>query len=316
MGCLVGRFSHRRVRRPQYPPDHREGIHAPRRRSPRQALRRPCDPDPAARRGLGMAGRRPDAGGPPGGSDRRRLPMSPSSSTGWSTASSSERTGSRWASCRTRAPSGVAPCWPSGQRTDAQLRVLRPEDRRLPDRLDMSASIDAASARATNAHGELLGARKSIDAGRFFATETDVFYGKIIAADLQLPGVISASASPELAQRLQAEEALSTAMEYASHERDLVLLGLPRRHGQRGGVRASECPRGAATPVVAGLPAVGTGRALQASLDTKLAASDVEQLDRSRRHLTDLLQGPRFRCQGVRGLAQRRQPADRIDGRH
>ena len=40
---------------------------------------------------------------------------------------------------------------------------------------------------------------------RCTAAETDAAYGKIISNDLQLPGAIAASASPELAQRLQAQ---------------------------------------------------------------------------------------------------------------
>ena len=60
------------------------------------------------------------------------------------------------------------------------------------------------------------------------AGETDAAYGRIISNDLQLPGAIAASASPELAQRLQALVALSTAIESASHERDLIELALPR----------------------------------------------------------------------------------------
>ena len=107
--------------------------------------------------------------------------------------------------------------------TDSQLRVLDTKVDASP--LDqMSPIIRAAAARATVVHSELGGSRRSIDAQRFYGTESDVFYSKVIATDLQLPGAIAASAAPELAQRLKAYEALSAAIEYASHERDVVEL--------------------------------------------------------------------------------------------
>jgi signal transduction histidine kinase len=178
-----------------------------------------------------------------------------------------------------------------GQRqyTDSQLRVLRDKLAASPI-ASMSQSIRDAAARATAGHNELVGARKSIDAGRFYATETDVFYGKIIATDLQLPGVIAASASPDLAQRLQAYGALSTAIEYAAHERDLVELAYLDG-------TLNEAQFAQATALVAQQRQSlqdfqrSAPPALYAALDTKLAASDVGQLDKSRRHLTDLLKG-------------------------
>jgi Nitrate and nitrite sensing/HAMP domain len=178
-----------------------------------------------------------------------------------------------------------------GQRqdTNAQLSVLRAKILASPI-ADMSASIGAAAARSTEGHNELVGARKSIDAGRFFSTETDVFYGKIIATDLQLPGVIAASASPELAQRLQAEGSLSTTIEYASHERDLIQLAY-----LKGTVNEAEFGQASALAAQQRVSLQDFERSAPAglfsALDTKLAASDVTQLDTSRRHLTDLLKG-------------------------
>ena len=67
-----------------------------------------------------------------------------------------------------------------------------------------------------------------MDAGRFFATESDVFYTRIIRTDLDLPGVVASSGTPALAERLQAYGAVSTAIEYAAHERDLVEIALLR----------------------------------------------------------------------------------------
>jgi len=112
-----------------------------------------------------------------------------------------------------------------GQRlyTNSQLRILNQKIAASPLNT-MSVSIQAAAARATKAHNELASVRKSIDAGTLPAGETDAAYGRIISNDLQLPGAIAASASPELAQRLQALVALSTTIESASHERDLIEL--------------------------------------------------------------------------------------------
>ena len=116
-----------------------------------------------------------------------------------------------------------------GQRqyTNQQLRKLGKLVADSPVE-QMSDAVGAAVARSTAAHAELGAARKSVDAGRFFATEADVFYTKVIRADLDLPGVIAASGTTELAQRLQAYPALSSAIEYAAHERDLVEVALLR----------------------------------------------------------------------------------------
>jgi signal transduction histidine kinase len=178
-----------------------------------------------------------------------------------------------------------------GQRqyTNSQLKILR--DKVAASPLDsMSASIQAATARATKAHSDLVGVRKSIDAGRLHTSQADLFYGNVISTDLQLPGTISVSASPKLAQRLLAEQALSTAIESASHERDLIELAF-----LDGTVNEAEF--GQVSTLIA-----QQNQSLQdfqrsappelfAALDTELAAADITQLNKSRGHLSDFLKG-------------------------
>jgi signal transduction histidine kinase len=178
-----------------------------------------------------------------------------------------------------------------GQRqyTNSQLRILG--DKIAASPLDsMSPSIQAATERATKAHGELIGVRKSIDAGRLHTTQADLFYGKVISTDLQLPGVISVSASPELAQRLLAEQALSTGIESASHERDLIELAF-----LDGTVNEAEF--GQVSTLIAQQNQSlqdfqrSAPPALFAALDTELAAADITQLNKSRGHLSEFLKG-------------------------
>ena len=178
-----------------------------------------------------------------------------------------------------------------GQRqyTDSQLRVLRTKIAHSP--IDsMSARIQAAAAQAAEAQAELVGGRKAIDAGHFDAIQADAFYAKTIATDLQLPGVIAASASPQLAQRLQAEEALSTTIEYASHERDLVELAY-----LDGRVTQAEFGQASALAAQQSQSLQDFQRSapneLFVGLDAELAAADSAQLNRSRRHLNELLKG-------------------------
>ena len=74
-----------------------------------------------------------------------------------------------------------------------------------------------------------VGARASIDAGRFFATETDVFYGKVIRTDLDLPGVIATVRHRRRwPSGCRPTRRCPAAIEYASHERDLVEVALLR----------------------------------------------------------------------------------------
>jgi hypothetical protein len=178
-----------------------------------------------------------------------------------------------------------------GQRqyTNSQLKILR--DKVAASPLDsMSASIQAATARATKAHSELVGVRSSIDAGRLHTSQVDLFYGRVISTDLQLPGVISASASPKLAQRLLAELALSTAIDSASHERDLIELAY-----LDGTVNEAEFGQVSTLIAQQNQSLQDFQRSappeLSAVLESKLAAADITQLNKSRGHLSDFLKG-------------------------
>ncbi|HEU4912521.1 MAG TPA: nitrate- and nitrite sensing domain-containing protein [Actinomycetes bacterium] len=178
-----------------------------------------------------------------------------------------------------------------GQRefTDVQLRELEklvadsPVDQ-MPD------EVGAAVARSAAGHAELVGARASVDAERFYTTEADVFYAKVIRADLDLPGVIAASGTPELAQGLQAYEALSSAIEYAAHERDLVEVSLisgsmnEAVFAQTAALVAQQ--RQALLDFQAKSPAEVFQR-----LDEQLAGADNYGVDQVRRDLPSLLQG-------------------------
>jgi signal transduction histidine kinase len=156
----------------------------------------------------------------------------------------------------------------------------------------MPAAVGAAVARTATAPAELAGARASIDAGRYFATETDVFYTKVIRTDLELPSVVAASGTPELARALRAYEALSSAIEYAAHERDLVEVSLlagsmnEAVFAQTAALVAQQ--RESLQDFKAAAPADTFRR-----LDNALAAADNYEVDQVRRALTDLLKGTR-----------------------
>ena len=155
---------------------------------------------------------------------------------------------------------------------------------------DISRAVTTALARSEAAHGELPNARASIDAGRFFATEADVLYGKVIRADLDLPGVVAASGTADLARALQAYQALSTAVEYAAHERDLVQVALVA-----GSMNEVEYAQAVAL-VAQQRQSLQDFRAkadggLYSRLDTGLAGADNAGIDRVRRNLPDLLAG-------------------------
>ena len=94
-------------------------------------------------------------------------------------------------------PEPPAPARMAGQRqfTDPQL-PLRDDDRRLADRPHGRRRSGRRAPARPPPTPSCRSARKSIDAGRFFATEADVFYTKVIRADLDLPGVIASSAPP------------------------------------------------------------------------------------------------------------------------
>ncbi|MDQ1617783.1 MAG: hypothetical protein QOE19_352, partial [Actinomycetota bacterium] len=175
------------------------------------------------------------------------------------------------------------------RQTDGLLGVLREKVAASP--LDqMSDAIRAAAARSVAGHNELTSARASIDSQRFFETDTDVFYGRIIATDLQLPGAVAASATTELAQRLQAYGALSTTIEHASHERDLVQLAY-----LSGTLNEAEFGQASARVAQQRQSLLDFQRfappALFSLLDNRLAKSDVFGIDQSRRQLPDLLKG-------------------------
>ena len=178
-----------------------------------------------------------------------------------------------------------------GQRqfTNKQLTTLRTlvADSNVEQ---MSEAVRTAVARSAAAHEELPSARQSVDAGRFFATEADVFYTKTIRTDLDLPSVVATSGTTELAQRLQAYEALSSAIEYASHERDLVEAAL-----LRGTMTESDYALGAAlvTQQRQGLQDFQRDAPtfVFTRLDNALAESQVFEIDQVRRELPDLLKG-------------------------
>ena len=177
-----------------------------------------------------------------------------------------------------------------GQRqySNQQLRTLRglvadsPVDQ-------MSQAVQVAVGRSTAAHEELASARRSVDAGRFFATEADVFYTRVIRTDLDLPGVVASSGTTELAQLLQAYQALSSGIEYSSHERDLVEVALVRGtlteadFAQTSALTAQQ--RQALQDFQRNAPLAFP------RLDNALAKSEVFEIDQVRRDLPDLLKG-------------------------
>ncbi len=190
-----------------------------------------------------------------------------------------------------QAPDATGAARIAGQRqfTDQQLRRLRALVADSPVE-QMADAVGTAVARSAAAHAELGSARKSVDAGRYFATEADVFYTKVIRADLDLPGVIASSGTPELAQRLQAYSALSSAIEYAAHERDLVEVALLRGTLTEADFALSSAlvaqQRQALQDFQRDAPSLFFAR-----LDNALAKSEVFEIDQVRRALPDLLKG-------------------------
>jgi HAMP domain-containing protein len=188
-------------------------------------------------------------------------------------------------------PTAGAAARMKGQRqfTNQQLRTLRQLVADSPV-AQMSHAVQAAVARSASGHDELAGARRSVDAGRFFTTETDVFYSKVIRTDLDLPGVVASSGTSALAQRLQAYEAVSTAIEYASHERDIVETALLRG-------TLTEADFGQAAAMVSEQRTAladfqrNADAATYARLDNALAAAENYEIDQVRRDLPDLLKG-------------------------
>ena len=156
--------------------------------------------------------------------------------------------------------------------------------------VNSSPTLMAAVARSAEAHNELASARRSIDAGRFFATEADVFFSRVISADLDLPGVVAATASSELSSLLQAYQSLSMAIEFTAHERDLVEVAL-----LTGSLNEADYAR------TVGLYAqqretlqdfqTKAPPALWNDLNERLAQASNFQIDQVRRDLPDLLKG-------------------------
>ena len=182
----------------------------------------------------------------------------------------------------------------------------------------MSASIQSRRALARPVRtASCVAARKSIDAGRFFATEADVFYGKIIAADLQLPGVIAASASPELAQRLQAERGAVDRHRVRLTRARPGRARLPRRHGQprRSSGRPAPSSR-SRRQSLQDFQRLGTRRALRRRWTRKLAAPTSPARTGRAATSPTCSRAATPTPTGPSRLAQRRQPAHRVDGRH
>jgi hypothetical protein len=178
-----------------------------------------------------------------------------------------------------QAPSAAAKARVKAQRhfTDRQLSELRKLVAASP--VDqMSEAVRAAVARSSSSHSELRGARASVDAGRFFATETDVFYTRVIRTDLELPGVLAATGTADLGSILKAYQSLSRTIEFASHERDLVEQALTTGALERGGVRAGLRARRAAARVAAGVPGRRAGRVVHPA--RRQARRDPELRDR------------------------------------
>ena len=174
--------------------------------------------------------------------------------------------------------------------TDAQIRRLN----LMVGTLDIEAlpdALKAAPARSFANHAEIAGARKSIDEGRFYATEADVFYSRVIRADLALPGVLATTSSePELGRRLIAYTSVADMVEYASHERDLVqgaLLAGRLYEGEYAQISAYIAQqRQSLQDFQAKAP-----EKFFRQLDEELATADNRTIDNIRRDMTGLLAG-------------------------
>jgi anti-sigma regulatory factor (Ser/Thr protein kinase) len=153
---------------------------------------------------------------------------------------------------------------------------------------NVSAGVTKAAAQSTAAHAEIVGARRSIDRHVFFGTEADTFYTHVIQTDLRLPGVLAESGTAELGSRLRAYQALSSVIEYAAHERDILGLAY-----LRGSILQADYAK------VAGLAAqqrqilqdfqqVATPAVVNA-LDGSLVRAQNQAVDEARKHAADLL---------------------------
>jgi len=173
--------------------------------------------------------------------------------------------------------------------TDQQLRGLGELVAASPVD-EMSEAVRSSVARSAGVHGELSGARASIDAGRFFATETDVFYGKVIRTDLELPGVLAADGTADLGRTLEAYQALSRTIEFASHERDLVQLALDTGAINEAGFAQASALVAQQREAVQDLQGAASPETYL-RLDNELAKAQNYEIDQVRRDLPDLLRG-------------------------
>ncbi|MBA2769231.1 MAG: nitrate- and nitrite sensing domain-containing protein, partial [Sporichthyaceae bacterium] len=189
------------------------------------------------------------------------------------------------------APSSASETRMRSQRGNTNQQINRLRDLVADSSLaESSSAVASALARSEAAHGELPAVRGSIDEEQFFATEADVFYGKVIRADLDLPGVVAASGTADLARALQAYQALSATVEYAAHERDLVQVALVA-----GSMNEVEYAQAVALVAqqrqsLQDFQAKADGE-LYAHLDSGLADADNVGIDQVRRNLPDLLTG-------------------------
>ena len=173
--------------------------------------------------------------------------------------------------------------------TDQQLRELGKLVAASPVD-EMSPAVRASVARSASVHGELTAARASIDAGRFFATETDVFYGRVIRTDLELPGVLATDGTADLGETLEAYQALSRTIEFASHERDLVQLALDSGAINEAGFAQASALVAQQRDALQDFQGAASPQTF-ARLDEDLAGAQNYEIDQVRRDLPDLLRG-------------------------
>jgi hypothetical protein len=162
------------------------------------------------------------------------------------------------------------------------------DHRQLAGRPDVRGGPDAVRL-STSGHGELKSARASIDHQRSSpprrTSSTARSSGRPRPAwRHRLVG------TPELAQRLQAYGAISSAIEYAAHERDLVEVGL-----LRGTLTEADFAQSAALVAQQRQSLQDFQRNAPAAASTGsttlLAKSEVAEIDQVRRSLPDLLKG-------------------------
>ena len=177
----------------------------------------------------------------------------------------------------------------------------------------MSDAVRTAVGRSAAAHDELPSARRSVDAGRFFATEADVFYTKTIRTDLDLP---------ERRRHLRHHRAgpaaagLRGALQRHRVRRPRARPGRGRpaaRHPDRGRLRPR---RGPGRPAAPGACRTSSGTRPPTSSPgstTPSPSPQVFEIDQVRRELPDLLKGQDPDIGGSVDLGRRRELADQPD---